>query len=135
MILRAATMEDAPLLCAWRNDPASRAASRRSYEIPLSEHLEYLGRADQVVSIAEVDGVPVGSVRLDCSSEVPELSWMVAPEHRRKGYGLQMVRAALHGPAVAQIKRTNTGSLAIARTLGMKVIREDDTYLWFHAAT
>src|ERR1700730_16644986 len=44
LILRPASMADAPLLHAWRNDPQTRRASRRSDVVPWAEHEAWLLR-------------------------------------------------------------------------------------------
>lgn len=129
-------MEDAQRLYEWRNDPLSRAASRRSHEIPLSEHEAVIAKG--CAWIAEEEGFAVGVIRLDPREGIMELSWTIAPEYRGRGLGLQMVRLALAQfppPLEAQIKRANLASIRIALGAGMKPFREDETYLWFHSAT
>lgn len=124
MNLRLATMDDAEILLAWRNDPLTRAMSHNTQELSLGEHLKWLGKTLSNTSrrlyIAEVNGIPIGTVRADIG-DTTELSWTVAPEYRRRGYGKQMVCLAskLHWPVRAEIKPNNSASAKIAEAAGM----------------
>ena len=50
---------------------------------------------------------PVGIYRLDLSGETAQISYSIAPEYRRRGYGQEMLRAgeALAGEIFPQAKR------------------------------
>jgi len=79
-------------------------------------------------SSAEIDGVPVGVVRLDWSEEGDgcDLSFTVAPEHRGKGYGFAIVEHAVQGMqnvrVCAETKMSNMASRRIFERLGFHVI-------------
>jgi RimJ/RimL family protein N-acetyltransferase len=72
--------------------------------------------------VAEVDDVPVGTVRADHREDACELGWTVAPEHRGKGYARRMIALAIEtleaSDLVAEIKPNNPASIRIARSLG-----------------
>jgi RimJ/RimL family protein N-acetyltransferase len=104
--LRPATDEDVDLVFAWANDPATRAASFRSGEIPYEEHVAWfeaqLARTDRNPRIAELGGAPVGFIRLDRSDAREGLciiSVNLAPTARGRGLGAQALAAATHEAA------------------------------------
>ncbi|MCY1346577.1 hypothetical protein D9M68_505310 [compost metagenome] len=120
MDLRKATIEDAKLLFDWRNDRQTREMSRDTLELPWEDHVGWLTnrlqRDDHGVYIAEINGVPVGTVRIDYD----EISYTVAPEQRRKGVGEAMLFEAkkAFGQKVAEVKRENMASVKIAERAG-----------------
>ena len=46
--------------------------------------------------IGEVEEVPIGQVRFDCDSTTAEVSVVVGPEFRGKGYGTSLLAEACH---------------------------------------
>jgi RimJ/RimL family protein N-acetyltransferase len=83
-----------------------------------------LARRDSRLFIAEIDGEPVGNIRVDYSKTLNrhELSYVIAPEHRRKGYGQEMLKLTvdrLTGLITAKVKETNIASKKIAAAIGM----------------
>lgn len=129
MILRPATIEDSGLLLSWRNDPITRAMSHTTHVISRDEHVRWLRKtiADKkrCIYIAEIDGVPIGTIRADRSPNGVELSWTIAPEHRGKGLGKQMVCllvSRLTGHIYASVKTDNVASLKIAKAAGVHVV-------------
>lgn len=112
---RPAHRSDAARLWAWRNDPASRAASVSSEPISFDEHVRWL---DRVLSHPDVclfvvydtaRDVHVGSVRYDLTGDaakVATISVVVDPQQRGRGYAVPMIkevveRATAAGAAVA----------------------------------
>lgn len=115
MKLRPAAPEDAGLLLAWRNDPVTRNMSFEQDEITLAEHERWLRSklADSTcdIWIGEVDGVPVGQVRLDADGEADAVvSISVAPGARGRGLGRALLLAGL-------ARRTTDGRLVRAHVL------------------
>lgn len=101
---RPAVLTDAETLWVWRNDPATRANSRSSEEVPWENHLAWLEssltRDDRLLLVADDDSGPVGTVRWDHEGgDEWEVSITVAPERRGQG---------LAGPLLA------AGELALA---------------------
>ncbi len=131
-------MDDAERLFAWRNDPDSRANSRNEDEIRWSDHLQWLRRVlagDSVLLyVAEESGVALGTCRVDADGE---LSWTVAPEHRGKGHGKEMVRLvaeAANCPLMAEIKSSNLASLRIVGELGFEKVADGEMTRWIRKA-
>lgn len=119
-------MDDAKVLFAWRNDPDTRANSMTADEVPWESHCAWLEASlandNRDLLVAEVEGVPVGTVRIDRGEET-ELSWTVAPDARGKGYAKQMVKAACpKGRVIATIKAANVASQRVAAAAGFKVV-------------
>ena len=92
--IRPATLADSNLLYNWRNDLATRKASRNQEEITPEHHQQWLRETlaenNRRLFIAESDQTPVGTIRLDFADEV-EISWTVAPTARGNGWGKKMV--------------------------------------------
>lgn len=124
--LRPATLADADLLLAWRNDPATRAASRDGGEVARPTHLEWLAATlaseSRQLYVCEQDGRPVGTLRCDWSGGECELSWTVAPEARGRGIGqrcVALLAAEIAAPLRATVKAGNDASARIAMAAGM----------------
>ena len=120
--LRPVTDQDAERLLAWRNDPVTRAHSRRGHILTWEELIAVPAGIRRETFVALSDGDPVGSVRLDYAGAECELSWTVAPEKRGRGLGRAIVAAAIAAAQadklVAAIKPDNPASRRIAESLG-----------------
>jgi RimJ/RimL family protein N-acetyltransferase len=135
LTLRAAAAADARLLFEWRNDPLTRSNSLETGLVPWEEHLRWLtaslARSDRRLLVAELEGVPVGTVRFDQHADACEVSWTVAPAQRGRGLGKAIVAAAIAaagpGVLVARIKHENAASQRIAEACGLsRVSAESD---------
>ena len=92
---RPVTMEDAELILIWRNDIASRNNSFSQDEICMETHINWLEKkladvACQMFILAD-DGEPVGQIRIDILGRIGEISYLIAPGHRGKGYGTDIL--------------------------------------------
>lgn len=140
--LRPATLQDAELLLAWRNDPQTRQSSHNSDEISLATHLVWLDASlanpSRQIFIAESEGQPLGSLRVDRQDDgVSELSWTVAPAARGQGVGKRMLAAMLsgiEGPVRAEVKAGNVASMRIAESAGLVLVREEQGVLHYAKA-
>jgi len=136
--LRLATIEDAPLLLQWRNDPVTRAASLSIAVVGWEEHLAWVNRVlvsqDHQLFIAYVEGQAVGTARSDRHSSVHELSWTVAPNWRGQGVAKLMAKQLadqFSGPICARVKLDNLASQNIAIYLGMKLDLQKSDVMYF----
>jgi len=130
VMLRPATRDDAALLLKWRNDPDTRANSHTTEPITEAEHRKWLdatlASAERVLSIAMLDGSPVGQLRLDLEPHRrAELSITVAPEARGKGLSAHLLHAAAARAVEAgmlslraEIKASNERSIASFKRAG-----------------
>ena len=96
--VRPATVDDARALWEWRNDPATRAASRHHSLVPLEDHLAWLRatlqREDRHLLIGSLDGADVGTLRWDLEGDGEwEVSITVAGESRGRGMAGALLRA------------------------------------------
>lgn len=139
LTLRYAGIEDADMLLRWRNDPTTRLFSRNTNPVATSEHQRWLRQVvdgdGRKLFVAEEDGVPVGTARLDKISESElELSWTVAPGHRGCGIGKAIVIEAVSRvdqTLVAEIRKDNLASVKIAQAAGFRMIGESKGLLLF----
>ncbi len=95
---RPATNDDWELLLKWRNDPLTREHSFSHEVIDEAVHRSWLAGKlqdpDCILVIVSKDDFPVGVLRLDCTENIAEISYTVAPEARGKGCGTAIVGLA-----------------------------------------
>ena len=135
--LRPADDDDREHLWQWRNDPLTRAMSLREDEVDWADHCAWFARLchdpDRHLLIGEQGGVSVGTVRLDRAGSSAEIHITVAPEARRRGVGLALLRAATAFAAdlglaalTAVIRPDNPASQVIFRRAGYRHQHDDD---------
>lgn len=122
--LRRARRDDAARLLEWRNDADAVRFSGTGRAVGAAEHAAWLdARLDDPATllwIAEVEGAPVGMVRLDVEDATGTVSLTVAPAHRGRGFATQMLRCVLAevagGSRVTRLRaRTHTANVASRR--------------------
>lgn len=129
MKLRPATRGDARVLHRWRNDGETRAASLSSAAVPWGEHVAWLDRSlgspDTRLLVGELEGAPIGVVRIDRNGESATISVTVAPEARSRGLATPLIRAGVQAAAalgvervIALIRRENTASISAFQAAG-----------------
>jgi UDP-2,4-diacetamido-2,4,6-trideoxy-beta-L-altropyranose hydrolase len=96
--LRSARDDDAERILEWRNDADAIRFSVSGRRVTGEDHARWFAtrRHDPRVHlwIAEVDGTAVAQVRVDEEADgVGVVSIAVAPAHRRRGIGSEMLRA------------------------------------------
>lgn len=135
MKLRPARIDDAKILFDWRNDPVTRASSLTTDPVKWEDHCNWLKGSlqnpDRSILIAELDGVAVGTARLDFGDETV-LSVTVAPDQRGRGIGKTLTVLACRevGPIVSHIKRENAPSQKMVEAAGFQLIEDGDLQLW-----
>ncbi len=94
--LRKASMEDALDILKWRNDEKSREGSFSKDKINIPQHLEWykkkINDPNCHLFILTEGSDKLGHIRLDIKEDVAEISYMIAPEHRGKGLGKEILR-------------------------------------------
>jgi spore coat polysaccharide biosynthesis protein SpsF len=97
--LRPAEAADRARLLAWRNDPDAVRFSLSGRSVEAAEHERWLAaRLEDPATrllIGEVDGDPVGMVRVDVEAAVGVVSVAVAPTSRGHGLGTRLLTALL----------------------------------------
>lgn len=138
LVVREARIEDWSLLLEWRNDPATRSASRCWSPIDEESHRLWLRTSledeKRSIYIAEVDSIPVGTARIDLGP-TSELSWTVAPEARGKGIGRQLVSEIVRmfpkETLRAVAKTGNLASRRVAEAAGLNLVATDGVWMTF----
>jgi len=138
LVIRKANIFDVAILLDWRNDETTRIGSVNSKRIDYQNHIvwlnEILDNTESVVYIAEDGEEQVGTVRVESHEFSSTLSWTIAPEHRGKGYGKQLVKQIadeLDGKLVALIKPENIASQSIAKHAGLKFLETRDGLMFY----
>ncbi len=133
--LRAVDEADIEFIVSWRNDPATRSQSRRQHELTRNDLINAPNGGERETLMAWQGRTRVGYVHLDRLDGSCELSWVVAPGHRRKGIGAQMVEAAIAiagcDHVTAEIRPLNEASIRIATRCGFVLIEaHSDLLFW-----
>ena len=129
--LRPVEPGDRDLLLEWANDPATRAASFYPARIEPDAHRRWfaarLGSPDAGIWIGEIEGRPIGQVRvIRTDGTKGEVSISLATEARGRGLARPLLLAALSEAAerlgvttfVAAVRPGNGASLALFRGAG-----------------
>lgn len=89
-------ISDAEQILEWRNDPVTRANSFNGDPIDLETHLKWFERKlsdDKCLMHVLTDGTEnLGFIRLDIEGTFAEISYMIAPDKRGRGYGREIIR-------------------------------------------
>jgi RimJ/RimL family protein N-acetyltransferase len=119
--LREVTRADAADLYRWRMDPQSRTQFQDTREVPYEAHLAYLDRYFHPANtdrwlIIEAGGEPVGAIALyDLSPDGSEAEWgrfVIAPEHRGKGWGRRSLELLIDHARETGVRRLRCEVLA-----------------------
>lgn len=99
VVMRPAAPEDARRIFDWANDPITRSVSFQQDPIPWETHLAWfekkLHQPTCSIFIAEdAEGIPFGMVRFDSAEHVATLSVNLAPSHRSRGLGADVLMVA-----------------------------------------
>lgn len=96
LVLRPAVEADRDRVLAWRNDPMSVGYSRSGSKVTESDHRAWfalrLESPGGRLWIADIDGRPVGQVRVDVTTGVGQVAFAVDPGCRGQGYGTEILR-------------------------------------------
>lgn len=138
LAVRLATAGDSALLLAWRNDSETRAWSHNTDLVAPDEHEAWLARVladpDRRLSIAELEGRPVGTVRFDRDDDHWEVSITVAPAARGRGLAVPILLAAENSLGTAHlracVRRDNAASVALFRRAGYRERHTDGPWAW-----
>jgi RimJ/RimL family protein N-acetyltransferase len=137
--LRPVTAGDSERLLEWRNDPQTRAMAITQARVARADHERWLATRldapDTLLTIAEDDGAPVGTVRLDRHGpDTAELSITIAPVARGRGLARPAIELGVEHArrewdvtrVTARIRPENTASLRAFAAAGFATIRAGD---------
>ncbi|MSR86576.1 GNAT family N-acetyltransferase [Candidatus Peribacteria bacterium] len=141
--LRPVRDEDSELILRLANDPETRSASFSTAPITPEEHRAWFTKKLQEKTTTfllaiDAEDQPVGSIRFEEKPEVT-LSFSLAPEHRGKGLGTELVRLGTEkylrahpkGIVHAWVKSANDGSASIFRKIGFQELSPEGDVLHF----
>lgn len=141
--IRRAIESDKRDLWAWRNDPASVAASSSSSAVPWPAHSAWfdsmLGDSSRILYIGELDsGEKVGMCRfdLDEAGSSAEISINLNPAHRGKKLSPPLLTNSIQAfrkefgelPLTATIRADNAASIRLFAAAGFRQTGTDDVF-------
>lgn len=141
MNFRLATMDDAAILYAWRNDAHTRAMSRSGDEIAFADHVAWLdkslaeARRELFICRDDDDDAPIGVIRRDDEGAVSELSWTLNPDYRGRGLGKAMLWSFVTrypGRYRAEVKASNIASQRMCVHAGFRLGEEKGGVFHFY---
>lgn len=96
LFLRPANRDDAEIVLEWRNDKQTRENSFSKDVIDLDTHLKWfegkLSDENCFFYILMDDEKRVGQIHIDRMNDIGEVSYMIAPDQRGKGYGKHIIK-------------------------------------------
>ena len=96
LFLRPANRDDAEIVLEWRNDKQTRENSFSKDVIDLDTHLKWfegkLSDENCFLYILMDGDERVGQIRIDRMNNIGEVSYMIAPDQRGKGYGKHIIK-------------------------------------------
>lgn len=138
LTFRLAAITDADILFEWRNDSETRRQSHDTRVVKYEDHVAWLKASllnpNREIKVAELNGSPVGTVRIDKTGNAYVLSWTVAPAVRGRGIGKAMLKATidiLDRPVRTEIKSGNEASKRMAEYAGLTLEREENGILYY----
>jgi RimJ/RimL family protein N-acetyltransferase len=131
--LRPAAREDSDLVFAWQTEPQARRYARNPRPPSREEHERWLAGVlsdpARLLNVVEVDGEPVGTVRLDLRDVEPEsweISILIAAAQRSRGVGAAALEAARRlvpqGTLLAEIDPANIASRQAFARVGYRAV-------------
>lgn len=94
--LRKAEMSDALMVLDWRNDPVTRENSFSADPISPDTHLKWFERKlsdeDCGLFVLTEGDENIGFIRVDITGKEGEISYMIAPGYRGRGYGRMIIK-------------------------------------------
>jgi len=139
--LRQAEERDAAILYEWANDTLTRKYSFHTNSITWDEHIQWFNTKlldnNSRIFIMEVEQEPVGQIRFDFRNEnTIYISYAIAPRHRGKGYGTQLVKLGIETikkmaqkrkiNLIAEVKKDNIASCRIFEKHQFILIKSTD---------
>ena len=134
-------MEDALVLFQWKNDPETIANSITKRGVTMEEHMNWLQKVtdnpNRQLFVFEINGEPVGQLRLDIEGSAAEISYGLASEYRGKGLGrvlLEQAEAKADELGIeeltAEVLSHNVASQRLFKKLGFEEEQQEEIYFY-----
>ena len=121
----------------WRHVETTRFNPVPHPALTWDEHVEWFisNYGNPFWFVGESDGEAVGVVRLDDASDGRWISIAVAPEHRGRGHGRDLIRLATNRMAgvLAKIHELNVASRKAFEAAGYRQIRAERPWLVYES--
>lgn len=144
--LRPATIDDAPLVFEWRNDPDIQAISGTTKELKMHDHLKWFAarlQESHAESIYMVEGSEAGTIGtarvLQDGTSHARISLTIASEYRGRGIGRKVIRLLkkkideMSRIAVARVHTENLTSLRAFMSVGFHIIALEGKFIELHS--
>ena len=144
--LRPATIDDAPLVFEWRNDPDIHAISGTTTELKMHDHLKWFAarlQESHAESIYMVEGSHAGTIGtariLQDGTSHARISLTIASEYRGRGIGRKVIRLLkkkideMSRIAVARVHTENLTSLRAFMSVGFHIIALEGKFIELHS--
>lgn len=99
IIVRKAEMYDKKITFSWATNSAIRHYSFQQHQITYDEHSKWFIKkiTDRacLYLLAELNTIPIGSIRFDISNGVASISYLVDPEFHGQGFGLILLKKGI----------------------------------------
>lgn len=146
--VRLAKLEDLYITFDWAGNKTVRKYAIKKEEITFENHKNWffnkINITECVYFIAEVNSIPIGSIRFDINDKKEALlSFLLDPKFHNKGFGKRMLERGCAKVVkrkkllkiIGVVNVDNTPSLKIFSSLGFVKINEIDSYITFYKKT
>jgi RimJ/RimL family protein N-acetyltransferase len=144
LVIRRASEEDVNTTFDWASNKTVRKYAIQKGNIVFEEHQKWFSTKicsdDCLYLIAEVNNIPIGSIRFDINENMEALlSFLIEPKFHGKGYGKEILEKGcerlLNLRQITKIEGVvsveNIPSLKIFKSLGFNQVSEIDSYITF----
>lgn len=145
IVLRWASEDDVQTTFDWASNKIVRKYAIQKNEIIFEEHVKWflnkISSDDCIYFIAEVNNIPIGSIRFDLNEKKEALlSFLLDPVFHGKGYGKEIVEKGCGEllklkklkKIVGVVKIENIPSIKTFKSLGFNQVSEIDSYTTFN---
>lgn len=144
--LRPASRNDDRLLFGWRNDLTTRSMFFSSKLVSWENHTDWLGKVlsdpDERLIVGELEGQPVGVIRLSRVTDSIVISVTVDPQSRGRGVATRLLGECIRSteewlqgiPFVARIKVGNAASVKMVQNCGFVEVESQGDAIVMHLA-
>ncbi len=146
LLLRGMEEEDGELVVKWRSDENVYRYFKSPHKITLNEHLNwyrnnYLHNKYRFewICIEKSTSDRIGAFGLIRGKEEVEVSYLLAPGSRGKGYASEVIRALMDYASkkfgsrqvIAEIHEENKASVELVKNLGFEVIATNKPFITY----